>query len=372
MRIVYVTTEYPALTANYGGIAVVYKNEVESLRLRGHDVEVILISSYLLKDAKIPPYVSLFHFPVTGKLKGLRGRIKLTFYINSRYDRNTIIVNADFGGLLPFRIKSKKIVQLHGSGTLKLFLQWKNAKMLLYLLEYKNIKNSDKIRAVSQAVLNESKNVFPLIKKIPAEIIHNGIHGFNETRIEHMKSPQITMNVIFIGKLSELKGVLFLGAIINGIHEVLPEMEFIIIGHDEIKGGQSRREELIKSIRLIQRVSLYERVDNNEMGQFLNKSNVLILPSKTEALPMVVIEAFSCHVPVVAFNVGGLSELIDDGINGYLIQPFDINTFVHKVIAILSEETETIRMPEKAYLKFVSEFRLETCINKLEAFYSQK
>jgi len=371
MKIVYVTTEYPEITANYGGIAVAFKNEVDALRQRGHNVEVILIASNFLHNVKIHPYIFIFHFPTKGKMKGLRGRIKLTKFLNRRYDKNTIIVTSDFGGILPFRIKPFKITQLHGSVTLYLFHQKKKVKKLLFLLEFFNIFNSDKIRAVSESVLNDSRKIFPLIKKIPATIIPNGIKGFDNAVDEHETSHENKTNVIFIGKLSERKGVEFLGTIINRIHELLPKVKFTLIGHDEIKNGRSNKNALLNKLKFPELVTFYDRIANNQMGQYLRKSDVLILPSKTEALPIVVIEAFSCNVPVVAFNVGGLSELIDDGINGFLIQPFDIDLFIAKLHAILTQKSGKLNMGEEAYLKYIRKFKIETCINRLETFYSE-
>lgn len=370
MKIVYVTNEYPGLTKNFGGIAVVFENEVIALRNKGFNVEVILVTNNELNPKEIPSFVRLYKFPLKGRAKGLRGRYLLAKFININYSKEDIVVCADFAGLLPSRLKPTKIVQLHGSATLNAIKQNRTIDKLTFLLEYFTLRTAKRIRGVSKSVYTESLKHFSFIRNIESVVIHNGIESNQEMNETNDYNGFETKNVIFIGKLSQLKGVHFLGEIINGIHKTMPGVEFTIIGHDEVKDGISQKENLVNSLHSKDQVIFIDRVSNKEIPQYLSRSSLLILPSMTEALPMVVIEAFAAGRPVVAFNVGGLSEMIENKKNGYLVETFDIISFIEKSISILKDNQLFDAMSNKAAEKFNSSFKLETTINKLLQFYN--
>ena len=314
MKIIYVTNEYPGITPNYGGIAVVVKNEVEGFIRKGYIVEVILLLQNKLTDVNLPSFLKPFYWPQNGRMKGIKVRYQLMKYLNSHYSKKDIIVCTDYAGLIPFRIKSKKIVQLHESLSLKSIKQKKKTSFITFVLEYLTVITSDRIRAVSKSVLLDTFRYFPFSKYRLAEVIFNGIDIYKENDILKSNVRPET-NIIFIGKLSRLKGVDFLSEIINKVHSKLPEANFTLIGHDEMIAGISQKDEMLNEISAKDKIAIFERVENNKINELIRNSQLLILPSRTEALPMVVIEAFANARPVVAFNVGGLSEMVDDGMN---------------------------------------------------------
>jgi O-antigen biosynthesis protein len=59
----------------------------------------------------------------------------------------------------------------------------------------------------------------------------------------------------------------------------------------------------------------------DDVDEYLALYDVLVLPSRIDGRPLVVMEALACGVPVIASNVGALSDLIEDGVNGYLLSP---------------------------------------------------
>lgn len=368
MRILYVTDEYPGLTRNFGGIAMVFQNEVTFLRKSGYNVEVLLFTKNKL-ERNLPCYVKQINRPIKGSFKGLRARLQLFYHIYRNYNRKDKVVVHDFGGLIPFWIRSEKIVQLHNCSTLMAIKQKRKISKINWFLEWLNIISANKIRAVSNSVLNDTRKHFPFSKLIPSIVIHNGIQTIKSVKSNKFNSVD-NNDIIFIGKLSKVKGVHFLQHIINDVHLVNPETRFIIIGHDELKYGISQRKELRKKLRSPEKVSFINRIDNSEVYSYLENSKLLILPSMTEALPMVVIEAFAASRPVVAFNIGGLNEMIDNGINGYLIDSFNIDQFVEAIIMILSNDALASKFEIAAYNKYLSDFTLEQTTARLIELYN--
>lgn len=365
-RIVYVVNEYPGLTPNYGGIAVVVKNEVEYFLNKGYLVHVILVIKEKSEEKVFPDHVIPFYWPVRGILKGLRYRLTLIKTLNNKYNKSDIVVTADYAGLIPWKLRSNKIVQLHESLALKASKQGKNIGMLTYLLEYFTILTSNKIRAVSNSVLVDSCARFPFINRINSKVIYNGTSDPGSSHFEvEIDEPR----VIFIGKLSKLKGVDFLEKIINSVQERIPNSKFTIIGHDETENGISRREVLRNNIFYRDSVLFIDRVNNTEITRYLFENKLLILPSRTEALPMVVLEAFSCALPVVAFNVGGLGEMLNDGNEGFLISRFDTEMFSNRIVQILLDPALQDTLSKNARKKYESSFEVKAVFSDLEIFY---
>jgi glycosyltransferase involved in cell wall biosynthesis len=106
--------------------------------------------------------------------------------------------------------------------------------------------------------------------------------------------------------------------------------------------------------------SMVEVFGNVEaIGEWYKSSDVLVHPSESESFGFTVAEAMSYGLPVVAFDVGALYELIDDKINGYLVPPFDYVKMV-EIIKKLKEESElAILIGKAAQEKIKKKFTLE-------------
>ena len=84
--------------------------------------------------------------------------------------------------------------------------------------------------------------------------------------------------------------------------------------------------------------------------------DLLVLPSYTEGLPNVVLEAYAAGVPVVATAVGGTPEIIDDGINGYLVQPGDATTLARRLNDMLADPGRRRQMGLRGQQKIKEQF----------------
>jgi glycosyltransferase involved in cell wall biosynthesis len=85
----------------------------------------------------------------------------------------------------------------------------------------------------------------------------------------------------------------------------------------------------------------------------------------------VVLEAFACAKPVVATNVGGVPEIVEDGVNGALVPPGRADLLAEAVKNSLAAPEKRRRMGEAGYQKVKSEFSFESQTEKLEAIYSE-
>ena len=87
-------------------------------------------------------------------------------------------------------------------------------------------------------------------------------------------------------------------------------------------------------------VTFLGHVPHEELSYFYNMADVLVLPSDTEGVPMVILEALACGTPVVASNVGGIPDIIVDGINGIVLDDLSPEKLTSAIIDILSKKLE--------------------------------
>ena len=103
-------------------------------------------------------------------------------------------------------------------------------------------------------------------------------------------------------------------------------------------------------------------------GAYCAQADLFMLPSNYEGLPMVIIEAMSCGVPVVASDVGGVSEIVRNDINGYTL-PNRAELFAEKIETILSNENLYARMSKNALEIFKRELTIDKMVEGYMAVY---
>lgn len=99
-------------------------------------------------------------------------------------------------------------------------------------------------------------------------------------------------------------------------------------------------EELVAKMNLKDKITFYGWISNPM--DYIAKADLLVLPSIIEGLPGVILEAMYCKVPVVAYDVGGISEVIDNLTTGYLVPKNDESIFVAAMIKALTENNEVL------------------------------
>ena len=101
----------------------------------------------------------------------------------------------------------------------------------------------------------------------------------------------------------------------------------------------------------------------------LKESQILIIPSRMESIPQVIKEAFYLKVPVVAFDVGGISELVKDGINGKLISPENEEELLEQINDLLSNKAQIQKFGQNGYDFVIKNLTWESLLPKYENFY---
>jgi glycosyltransferase involved in cell wall biosynthesis len=107
------------------------------------------------------------------------------------------------------------------------------------------------------------------------------------------------------------------------------------------------------------------------MPEIYSNSSIFVLPSLIESFPFSILEAMSSGSAVIASNVGGVPEIIDDEVDGLLVQPGNPEILAKKILFLLDNESETKKLSKKAREKILGEFTSEIMSNRTEKIYEQ-
>ena len=91
--------------------------------------------------------------------------------------------------------------------------------------------------------------------------------------------------------------------------------------------------------------------------------------SEKEAFGLVLLEALACGVPAIATDIGGIPEVIEDGVNGYLVPLGDVQLAANKAIALLKDEILQEIFRRNALSTVVAKFHSSTIVGQYEKLY---
>ena len=168
-----------------------------------------------------------------------------------------------------------------------------------------------------------------------------------------------------VGRLSSEKGHIYLLKAFQLVLKEMENLELIVVGDGTLK------EYLV---RFSQDGEFYDKVIftglRRDVPKLLNAMDIFVLPSLTEGLPNALLEAMCSGLPVVASKVGGVPEVVDDGINGFLVEPKDTEALADAILRVISMDEDTRReMGRKGREKVIAKFSPEMYIEKLTSLY---
>jgi N-acetyl-alpha-D-glucosaminyl L-malate synthase BshA len=107
----------------------------------------------------------------------------------------------------------------------------------------------------------------------------------------------------------------------------------------------------------------------NQVADLLNCADVMLLPSQLESFGLAALEAMACGVPAVCSRVGGLPEVIEDGVEGFLVPPGDLRTMAVRALEILTDPARRESMGHAARRRALAQFCSDRIIPLYEALY---
>ena len=172
--------------------------------------------------------------------------------------------------------------------------------------------------------------------------------------------------VVHVGSFTPEKNQRWMVEAFTRVLEKRPDARLVLIGEGPLRPEVAA---VVASRGLDDRVRMLgPREDAHEL---VGGADVLVLPSLTEGLPGVVLEAAAREVPAVASDVGGVSEAVEDGRTGFLVPLGDFETFVKRVVALLEDPVLARRMGAAARARVRERFDLPRVVDTFETFYRE-
>jgi len=171
-----------------------------------------------------------------------------------------------------------------------------------------------------------------------------------------------------VARLVKEKNILFALEVISSLKkENSYKFKYYLIGNGYLKDEVERR---IKKLNLEESVILFGALSNDEIKEKLNETDIFFLPSKQEAFPTVLLEAQAMGVPVVAANIGGVSETLQDGVTGYLLSSYALQEAKSKIDNLLQDEVLKIKMGKSGRRFIEDNFDIRKLSKRLVDIYN--
>ncbi len=229
----------------------------------------------------------------------------------------------------------------------------------LSLLSSINFHLADTIIIYSDRIVRE-RGLEPFIPKIA--IAHE--HYLDFALFSSRKPVGERQNLVgYVGRLSEVKGILNLVEAIPRVLEEQGDLSFMIVGDGPQRG---RVEELLDLYHLHDHVCLPGWAPRDRLPEVLSELKLLVVPSYSEGLPNIVLEAMACGTPVLATPVGSIPDIIRDGETGYLMAENNPDAIAGAVLECL-QRSDLAEVADRGQSLVQAMFTFEEAVRKYRA-----
>jgi glycosyltransferase involved in cell wall biosynthesis len=186
------------------------------------------------------------------------------------------------------------------------------------------------------------------------KIVHCGVEP--ERYLRNDAAPR-GKRLLFIGRLDAIKGVPLLLNALAALRASHPEATLTIVGD-----GPHRRqlEDRTRALELEHAVTFTGYQGQDAVADLLSEADMLVLPSFAEGVPVVLMEGMAAGLPVIASQVAGVPELVEDGVAGYVIPAGDPATLADRIDRLLSDPALCARMGVAGRARVVESYDART------------
>lgn len=302
-----------------GGIAQHVHGLATYLRKKGHQVEIMSSEN-------------TFTIPI----KGLKNpSFMISSFIKSKFKKNFDIVHAHNvpSALAMKNISGKKILTLHGIFSEQIDqLHGKISGNISKKYEKHAISWSDLTTVISKETFEYySKKGFQIIK-IP--------NAINIKQLNKSEDRRYQKQIIFAGRLSKEKGI---DSLIQIGLNLPDDIHLLVVG---IGSEEENIKELIEKKHNIHFLGFQSRENTISL---IRGSDILLSPSLMEGISTTILEGMACKTAIIASDLGGNKELIENNISGYLLDPTKPTKFIQKILELFSNFELKNSFTEKAF-----------------------
>lgn len=397
MNILFSCDEYPP--AKTGGIGNATKTIAEALALRGHKIyvvsgrldkslpEVTTINGVTIYRLYLMQKVSWLFRPnlISHVLHSLVIRLGLLAkYAIIEYNRKQLFIeqiiknnNIQLVELPDYTVLSKyytslklisykrlpvpTVARVHGSISFLKFYRDGKMNSVARLNDKNFFESVDRILAVSRFAANFVKEELGVNKSL--DVIYNPLVS-SFLNLASFVQVNRGKNIVFLGKIIPTKGAFNLVKAFNEFSAEFNDYNLIMIG-----GGQIDECKFLVANNVKNKVYFTGYLKPKEIAEYLKSSAFCVIPSFFENFSVAALEVMGCGNILIYTNKSSGSELIDDGIDGFLVNPYSVNEICNKMKYVAKNLDSLVYIRENASKKIREFFSEEFIINKLENCY---
>lgn len=389
MKICLISEEYPTPSAGRGGIGTYMYTLAQGLSHVGEKIFVISRSEgkeeeyqdgpvwvYRIPAIQFPvpfvhTYLNIFGYSlaVNRKLKKVIGEKEIDIVEAPEYAGEAFIFSRSKTRIpLVVRLHTPHIVTEEAVG-----IKPDSYSRIVRWMERETVTHADGIISPSKCLaelcrvkmgFNHSFTIIPN----PIDVSQFAKVAY-QTRLSHH-------SILSVGKFQDLKNVTVLVDALPVILKKFPLTKLRLIGNDTLTGpNRSSYREMVE--KRAQELDVKDNIEFSDMMprkaliEYYQQARLTIIPSLFENFPYTCLEAMSCGCPVIASRVGGLPEMIEEGISGLLFQPDDGEELAKKILLLLADPVRAENMGDEAARRVRQYYSQEVIIPQVINVYRE-
>ncbi len=196
-------------------------------------------------------------------------------------------------------------------------------------------------------------------------IIHCGIDPALFDPVTHTMPGK---RLLFVGRLDVAKGLSILLESLTVIKQQHPDILLTVVGD-----GPDREQlaQMTERLGLSAQVNYVGYKSQGEVRDYLRQTDLFVLPSFAEGVPVVLMEAMASGVPVVATQVGGVNELVENGVNGYLVPPANASALTEHIEKLLNDRQLRVAFGTAGRAKVERDFNIHHEVSRLHCLMTK-
>lgn len=387
MRICLVSEEYPTFSSGRGGIGTYTFALAQGLSKAGEEVVVISRSEVKEEEYKdgsvlvcrIPPIcfsVPFLHtyLNIFGYSLAVHRKLKKVIQ-----EKGSEIVEApEYGAEAFFFSRTKKriplVVRLHTPHIVTeevTGIKPDSYSRIVRWMEKETVAHADLVTSPSRSLAELCQDKMQVKKSF--SVIPNPIDTSRFIR-KGYRDRLSTQVILHVGKFQDLKNTKVLIQALPEVLKKFPQAKLRLIGSDTLTGPRRSSyrqmvEGLAHELGVRDKVEFSDMIPRKELLEHYQQARLTVVPSLFENFPFTCLEAMSCGCPVIASNVGGLPEMIEDGVSGFLFQPDNKEELAEKIVALLSDPALAESMGNEAAIRVRRYYSQEVIIPQVLNVY---
>lgn len=230
-----------------------------------------------------------------------------------------------------------------------------------------SINNSDGVTAVSRFLKEETLKNFNITTEI--KVIYNFIdftrfHWTNKDHFKKMFAPEDEKILVHISNFRKVKRVSDVVRVFKEVNDVIPS-KLLMIGDGPERPNIER---LCRELEVCQQVRFLGKQD--AISEILAISDIFLLPSANESFGLAALEAMACRVPVISSNIGGIPEVNEEGVTGFLSEVGDTREMAANTLKLLQNPELHEKFRRNAF-KQAKKFDLKKILPSYEEYYQE-